>query len=296
MIKVWTQTLAFAFAVVQGAHRAVELRHFALRQTRFVMTETIAHLIAGAMLLRWTVDQNEAYGLGDGISLLICAGIAARECCCVLHLRACPWHADYCWQCGHLAPHTCTGMCLRCFCGPFLPMQASGLWNLLMCRALCTWPAGYAKMIETLPHTLAAAHPPAWKMLIAVAGCVALVFAATYITRLEKRLPLIYYKRRLKVRSLLFALKAPVKTLPATTLEKGKYSSMCALVNLAVLSIDGLWNYLHHVRTETPAPDTQQALPQIVTPGITHCTCTLFSHASTKSLKWRQCGISKACN
>ena len=57
-------------------------------------------------------------------------------------------------------------------------------------------------MIQTLPRALAAIHLPAWKLLVAVAGCVVLVYAATYITRLEKRLPLIYYKRRLRVRPL----------------------------------------------------------------------------------------------
>ena len=74
-------------------------------------------------------------------------------------------------------------------------------------------------MIETLPRTLAAVHPPAWKLLVAVVGCIALVFAATYITRMEKRLPLIHYKRRLRVRSLLSALELPVKVLSATSPE-----------------------------------------------------------------------------
>ena len=115
MIKVWTQTLAVAFAVVQGANRAIELRHFALKQAGSVVTETMMHLVAGAMLLRWAVDQNSAHGMGDGISLLICAGIAARECCSVSHLPACLWHAGNCCRCGHLALYVFMGMCpLRC--------------------------------------------------------------------------------------------------------------------------------------------------------------------------------------
>ena len=115
MIKVWTQTLAVAFAVVQGANRAIELRHFALRQAGSVVTETMMHLVAGAMLLRWAVDQNSAHGMGDGISLLICAGIAARECCSVPHLPACLWHAGNCCRCGHLALCYLMEMCpLRC--------------------------------------------------------------------------------------------------------------------------------------------------------------------------------------
>ena len=88
-------------------------------------------------------------------------------------------------------------------------------------------------MIETLPRTLAAAHPPAWKLLVAAVGCIALVFAATYITRMEKRLPLIYYKRRLRVRSLLSALELPVTVLSAISPEEGKHSSMLARVAVA---------------------------------------------------------------
>ena len=59
--------------------------------------------------------------------------------------------------------------------------------------------AGYATLLRSLPATLAAAQVPIWKLGLAVAGCGALVYAATFITKVEKRLPLVYYKRRLKV-------------------------------------------------------------------------------------------------
>lgn len=54
-------------------------------------------------------------------------------------------------------------------------------------------------MLQALPATLAAAQVPAWKLLPAVVGCASLVYAATFITRVEKRLPLVYYKQRMKV-------------------------------------------------------------------------------------------------
>lgn len=78
MLKVYTQIGAVAFAVILGARRAVELQGFAGGQAGFV-TGTMLQLVAGASLLRFAVDQNEAQGLGDGISMLICAGIGASE-------------------------------------------------------------------------------------------------------------------------------------------------------------------------------------------------------------------------
>ena len=98
MIKVYTQIGAVAYAIILGAKRAIELRAFAGRQAGFV-TETMLQLVAGASLLRFAVDQNEAQGLGDGISLLICAGIGASKCfaqpdrtvtplSCLMHCRS----------------------------------------------------------------------------------------------------------------------------------------------------------------------------------------------------------------
>ena len=79
MLKVYTQIGAVAFAVILGAKRAIELRGYAAGQAGFV-TGTMLQLVAGASLLRFAVDKNEVHGLGDGIALLICAGIGASEC------------------------------------------------------------------------------------------------------------------------------------------------------------------------------------------------------------------------
>ena len=118
-------------------------------------------------------------------------------------------------------------------------------------------------MIQTLPRTLAAAHPPAWKLLVAVAGCVALVYAATYITRLEERLPLIYYKRRLRVRPL--ALRFPScfdkhSSVAAYQLQLQRRTVTCLKCHGG-----GGWVHsagLHHPNGEGPATDLLQASPQ----------------------------------
>ena len=77
-LKLYTQIGALLFAFMLGARRAVELRPFAGRRALF-MTDTMLQLVAGAMVLRYAVDQNELAGLGDGIALLICAGIGSSE-------------------------------------------------------------------------------------------------------------------------------------------------------------------------------------------------------------------------
>lgn len=76
VIKMYTQVGSLLFAIVLGAKRAVELRPHAIVARGF-LTHTMVTLVAGAMLLRFVCDQNEDHGLGDGISLLICAGMAA---------------------------------------------------------------------------------------------------------------------------------------------------------------------------------------------------------------------------
>ena len=76
VIKMYTQIGSLLFAIVLGAKRAVELRPHATVASGF-LTQTMVTLVAGAMLLRFVCDQNEDHGLGDGISLLICAGMAA---------------------------------------------------------------------------------------------------------------------------------------------------------------------------------------------------------------------------
>ncbi|CAL8463377.1 g2911 [Coccomyxa elongata] len=131
VIKMYTQIGSLLFAVVLGAKRAFELRPHATVASGF-LTNTMVTLVAGAMLLRFVCDQNEDYGLGDGISLLICAGMAA----------------------------------------------------------------GYAAKLRQLPGLLAAAAVPAWKVAAASTACLALAYTAVYVTQIEKRLPLVYYKRR----------------------------------------------------------------------------------------------------
>ena len=61
--------------------------------------------------------------------------------------------------------------------------------------------AGYAAKLRQLPGLLAAAAVPAWKVAAAVAACLALAYTAVYVTQVEKRLPLVYYKRRAQVSS-----------------------------------------------------------------------------------------------
>lgn len=58
---------------------------------------------------------------------------------------------------------------------------------------------GYAAKLRQLPLQLAAAAVPAWKVAVASAACLGLIFAAVYITQVERRLPLVYYKRRAQV-------------------------------------------------------------------------------------------------
>lgn len=75
VIKMYTQLGSLVFAVVLGAKRAVELAPG--QAARGFVTRTMLTLVAGAMLLRFVADQNQDYGLGDGIALIICAGMAS---------------------------------------------------------------------------------------------------------------------------------------------------------------------------------------------------------------------------
>lgn len=77
-LKVYTQIGALIFAFLAGAQRAIELQPWAGSRPLFV-TATTLELVAGAMVLRWAVDQNELAGLGDGVTLLICAGFGSSE-------------------------------------------------------------------------------------------------------------------------------------------------------------------------------------------------------------------------
>ena len=47
--------------------------------TQFMSTsDTALTLVAGAMLVRWLTDHVEPWGLGEGITLIICTSITAR--------------------------------------------------------------------------------------------------------------------------------------------------------------------------------------------------------------------------
>lgn len=80
----YTQIGSLLFAIVLGTKRAVELRPHATAASGF-LTHTMAILVAGAMLLRFICDQNEDFGLGDGISLLICSSMASGAALTGLH-------------------------------------------------------------------------------------------------------------------------------------------------------------------------------------------------------------------
>ena len=77
-MKVYTQLVALAFAVITGAKRAIELQPYAGRHPCFV-TDTMLNLVAGACVLRFAVDENEDKGIGEGMSMIICAGIGTSE-------------------------------------------------------------------------------------------------------------------------------------------------------------------------------------------------------------------------
>lgn len=66
--------------------------------------------------------------------------------------------------------------------------------------------SGYGATFSRLPALAAAAHVPAWALAAVAAGCLALVFASVYVTQIEKRLPLVYYKRCAQARLALDAL------------------------------------------------------------------------------------------
>ena len=65
----------------------------------------------------------------------------------------------------------------------------------------CSWlmaPA-YGTTFAHLPALIRAAAAPQWTLAAVAAACLALVYASVYVTQIEKRLPLIYYKRRAQV-------------------------------------------------------------------------------------------------
>lgn len=69
-----------------------------------------------------------------------------------------------------------------------------------------------------------AAAVPAWKVAAASAACLALAYTAVYVTQIEKRLPLVYYKRRAQVLHRLFPWK---QCEAADTCDKALCSYKC---------------------------------------------------------------------
>lgn len=60
------------------------------------------------------------------------------------------------------------------------------------CIPVC---AAYGATFSRLAELAATARAPQWALAAVAAGCLALVFASVYVTQVEKRLPLVYYKR-----------------------------------------------------------------------------------------------------
>lgn len=62
------------------------------------------------------------------------------------------------------------------------------------CACAC---AGHTQQLQGAVSIIEAAGPLAWwRVPVAVAGFAALVMAAAYLTHVEKRCPLVYYKSR----------------------------------------------------------------------------------------------------
>ena len=69
------QPVKAAFA----AAAAGKLQGLAAASAKFwSTTDTMAVLVAGAVLVRWLADHLEPWGLGEGLSLIICTSITTR--------------------------------------------------------------------------------------------------------------------------------------------------------------------------------------------------------------------------
>jgi preprotein translocase subunit SecY len=76
----WTLYLAVLLAVVQGTGQMLLIRNLgAINDPRPLMLgEIVVTLVAGTMLLTWMGSIMTEYGIGNGVSLIIFAGITAR--------------------------------------------------------------------------------------------------------------------------------------------------------------------------------------------------------------------------
>ena len=59
--------------------------------------------------------------------------------------------------------------------------------------------AEYGLKFTQLPELVAAARAPQWSLAAVAVACLGLVFTSVYITQIEQRLPLVYYKRHARV-------------------------------------------------------------------------------------------------
>ncbi|HET7263045.1 MAG TPA: preprotein translocase subunit SecY [bacterium] len=76
----WTLYLAVLLAIVQGTGQMLLIRNLgAIGDPRpLILGEIVATLVAGTMLLTWMGSIMTEYGIGNGVSLIIFAGICAR--------------------------------------------------------------------------------------------------------------------------------------------------------------------------------------------------------------------------
>jgi preprotein translocase subunit SecY len=76
----WTLYLAVLLAIVQGSGQMLLIRNLgAIDNPRpLILGEIVSTLVAGTMLLTWMGSIMTEYGIGNGVSLIIFAGIVAR--------------------------------------------------------------------------------------------------------------------------------------------------------------------------------------------------------------------------
>ncbi|HKX18077.1 MAG TPA: preprotein translocase subunit SecY [bacterium] len=76
----WTLYLAVVLAIVQGSGQMLLIRNLgAIGNPRpLILGEIVATLVAGTMVLTWMGSIMTEYGIGNGVSLIIFAGICAR--------------------------------------------------------------------------------------------------------------------------------------------------------------------------------------------------------------------------
>ena len=122
--------------------------------------------------------------------------------------RRCPW---LCHNPGHCSKRLC--LVVSCAQRTAKPRRSSCSWPRFISDGttgmhvdasgppkMCSVCAAYGATFSRLPELAAAARAPQWALAAVAAGCLALVFASVYVTQVEKRLPLVYYKRHARVR------------------------------------------------------------------------------------------------